>query len=246
MNKFGVLKEKVLQELNEAYANGNKNEIKKILTTVIKNKDFRERYLFYEEIENKYIEDKENARLYVSEIASMLTNQSNDFIKFCNLLDKKIGNVVINENELYSSLDDLSEKDTLKNTSKKLKARIKLVEHLTTKKEQINEENETKKFTSNENLLHNVLANNFNILYDNTLTEEQKEELKKILAITTDELKTSFTTLKEEVTDKMNKMIVEEKNDEVKKKIEDVLTEMTTMDASKFNYYKLLQLKNGL
>jgi hypothetical protein len=45
----------------------------------------------------------------------------------------------------------------------------------------------------------------------------------------------------------MNKMIVEEKNEEVKTKLQEVLSELSDkMDVSKSNYYKLLQLKNGL
>ena len=101
-------------------------------------------------------------------------------------------------------------------------------------------------FTENENLLHNVLANNFNILYNETLNEEQKEELKKILVINNEELETNFKTLKEEVTQKLNVLLNEEKNIDAKTKINQALTEAGHLDVSKFNYYKLQQLKNGL
>ena len=65
MKKFGVIKTKILNKLTESYANENKAEIKDILTLIKENKEFKEMYLFYEEIENKYIEDKETAKLYV-------------------------------------------------------------------------------------------------------------------------------------------------------------------------------------
>ena len=244
MNKFGVLKTKILQKLTEAYASGNKSEMKDILTEVTKNKDFKELYLFYEEIEDKYIDNKEDARLFIEEITPLLKEKSKNASKFCKTLDKKLGDTVILENELYTSLDKLSERDLLKNADVKLQAKTKLVEHLTKKKE--SKEELIKEFTSNEKLLHTVFANNFNVLYSNTLNEEQKQELKKILAITNDELQTNFKTLKEEVLTKVNTMLLEEKVDEVKTKLNQVLTEMTTMDVSKFNYYKLQQLKNGL
>jgi len=244
MNKFGVLKTKILQKLTEAYASGNKSEMKDILTEVTKNKDFKELYLFYEEIEDKYIDNKEDARLFIEEITPLLKEKSKNASKFCKTLDKKLGDTVILENELYTSLDKLSERDLLKNVDVKLQAKTKLVEHLTKKKE--SKEELIKEFTSNEKLLHTVFANNFNVLYSNTLNEEQKQELKKILAITNDELQTNFKTLKEEVLTKVNTMLLEEKVDEVKAKLNQVLTEMTTMDVSKFNYYKLQQLKNGL
>ena len=65
MNKFGELKNKMLTKLTESYTKENKTEVKDILKTIKENKDFKEMYLFYEEIENKYIEDKETAKLYV-------------------------------------------------------------------------------------------------------------------------------------------------------------------------------------
>ena len=245
MNKFGQLKIKILQKLSDAYVSGNKSKMKEILTEVTRNKDFKELYLFYEEIENKYIENKEDARLFVEEITPLLKEKIKKSSKFCKELNKKLGDVTILENTLYIYLDKISENDTLKNAHTKIDAKQKLVEHLITKKE--SKEELIKEFTSNEKLLHAVFANDFNVLYSNILNEEQKEELKKILTITHDELQSNFKTIKEEVTEKMNKMIVEEKNEEVKTKLQQVLSELSDkMDVSKFNYYKLSQLKNGL
>jgi len=55
MNDFGKLKTKILQKFTNAYASGNKNEVKKILKMITENKDFRTLYLFYEDFEDKYI-----------------------------------------------------------------------------------------------------------------------------------------------------------------------------------------------
>lgn len=244
MNKFGIIKTKILQKLTEAYASGNKSEIKEILTAVSKNKDFREMYLFYEEIENKYIEDKESAKMYIDEITSLLQEKVKKITKFSKELEKKLGDVVINENELYSNLDILSQNDTLRNLDKKVNGRMKLIEHLMTKKEIVEETNAS--FTVNENFLHNVLTNNFNVLYDYTLNEEQKNELKKILEISENELVNNFNTLKEEVTNKMNKMISEEHNIDLKEKLITSISEARQMKPTKYNYYKLQQLKNGI
>ena len=67
MKNFGALKTKLLNKLTESYAKENKAEIKSILSTIKENKEFKEMYLFYEEIENKFFEDKEIAKLYVLE-----------------------------------------------------------------------------------------------------------------------------------------------------------------------------------
>jgi DNA-binding PadR family transcriptional regulator len=46
--------------------------------------------------------------------------------------------------------------------------------------------------------------------------------------------------------EKQGLLIKEEKNDEVKDKLKKVMETLPTMEISKFNYYKLIQLQNGL
>lgn len=246
MNKFGVLKSKMLSKLTESYNQNNKKEVKDILNTIKENKEFKEMYLFYEEIENKYFEDKDIAKLFVEEVSSILKNQTKNISEFSKSLDTKIGNVEINENEIYTLLDQLSENDSLNNIDKKVIAKKKLVEHLTTKKETKIEENTT--YTSNENLLHAVLANNFNVLYGNTLSEEQKNELKDILSLSNDDLNTKTTELRESILNKVDSILSEStsSNDGLSDKLNKVKGEVQQMDISKYNYYRLVQLKNGL
>jgi hypothetical protein len=90
------------------------------------------------------------------------------------------------------------------------------------------------------------LASNFNILYSNTLTEDEKKELSELLSIPETELNANFGKLQEEVTEKINKMITEEKQNEVKNRLASAVSEAGSMKPSKFNYYKLQQLKKGL
>ena len=96
MKKFGVIKTKILNKLTESYANENKAEIKDILTIIKENKDFKEMYLFYEEIENKYIDDKETAKLYVEGVITILKQQMDDLSTFCTSLNKMINVESIN------------------------------------------------------------------------------------------------------------------------------------------------------
>ena len=135
MNKFGVIKTKLLNKLTESYAKENKAEIKNILSTIKENKDFKEMYLFYEEIEGKHISDKETAKLYVEGLSTMLIQSKETLKTFCESLDKTLDNNEVISNELYEALDALTESDKLSNIEKKVIAKKKLVEHLTTKKE---------------------------------------------------------------------------------------------------------------
>jgi hypothetical protein len=244
MNKFGVIKTKLLNKLTESYTNENKGEIKNILTTIKENKNFKEMYLFYEEIENKYIDDKETAKLYVEGVINILKQQMDDLTTFCTSLNKMINVETINENEIYNSLDILIEKDSLSNIEKKVNAKKKLVNHLTTKKEI--KESKDSTLIPNENLLNAVLTNNFNALYSNTLSESQKEELKNILSIPYDEIITKTTELKESIVSQVSTLLSESNETDLINKLNAVKDEVNQMFPSRYNYYRLNELKNGL
>jgi hypothetical protein len=237
----------LLNKLTESYLNKNKSEIKSILKEIKENKTFKEMYLFYEEIENKYIEDKDIAKLYVEGLSTYFgepIGNWNELNMFCEFLKSKLNDVEIQPNELYESLDILSEKDLLSNIEKKVIAKKKLVDHLTTKKE-ILESKETT-LVPNETLLNAVLANNFNVLYSNTLSESQKEELKNILSISGDELISKSNELSESILNKINSLLTESSDSELKIKLDNVKKEVSVMSPSKYNYYRLTELKNGL
>ena len=223
MNKFGVIKTKMLTKLTESYSKENKKEVKDILNTIKENKAFKEMYLFYEEIENKYIEDKETAKLYVEGLNTYFGQPMgnwSDLNVFCESLHTKLGDIEIETNELYESLDILSEKDSLSNIEKKVIAKNKLVNHLTTKKEI--QESKGSALVPNETLLQAVLANNFNVLYSNTLSESQKEELKTILSITHDDLIIKSNELQESIINQVSTLLNESNDTELTTKLNKV------------------------
>jgi hypothetical protein len=163
---------------------------------------------------------------------------------FCESLNNKLGDVEIETNDLYESLDILSEKDSLSNIEKKVIAKKKLVNHLTTKKEI--QESKGSTLVPNESLLQAVLANNFNILYSNTLSESEKEELKTILSIPQEELSTKTKELKESIINQVSTLLSESNDTGLTTKLNKVKDEVTQMTTSKYNYYRLTELKNGL
>jgi hypothetical protein len=244
MNKFGILKAKLLKKITESYSNQNKTEVKNILNTIKENRDFKEMYLFYEDIENKYFDDQDTAKLFVEEVNSILKNKIKSIEGFCNSLNEMVKDINADENEIYTALDQLAEGENLSNIDKKVIAKKKLVGHLTTKKAIA----EGVKLPSiqNESLLYAVLANNFNVLYNNTLNEEAKGELKDILALSQEEVANKVTELSENILSKVDNMLQESTYTEVSDKLNQVKKEVQSMDASKYNYYRLKQLENGL
>jgi hypothetical protein len=244
MNNFGTIKSKILETMIESYVNNDKKTIKKLLKEISKNKSFRDLYVFYEHIENKYIENKEDAKTFVNHIIPLLQEHYSKVIPEIKLINKLIGNKSIEKNIVYENLDILSEPDNLENVDKKIIAKLSIIEHLIKPKEIINDQDIP--IIKNETLLQTVLSNNFNAFYDNILNEDQKSELRQILSLSNEDIENNFTILKEEMVSKLNKLLEEENDLSVKNKINDVLKELTTMNISKFNYYKLTQLKNGI
>jgi len=243
MTKFGELKIKILHNLTEAYIAGDKKRIKDILNILKENSDFKELYLFYEEIENIYLDDKDLAKLYVENVEKLLKDKMKKVSKYCKQIDDKFKGDNLTEVEVYRSLDILMEDDSLKNIDKKILGKRKLVEHLTTKREIVESENV---YTNNEHLLHFVLAEKFNNNFEKMLNEEEKLKLSGILKMSSADLVNEFTILKEDISDKIANLILEEKDIELKNKLDDALREANKLPITKYNYYKLEQLKNGL
>ena len=247
MNKFGVVKSKLLTKLTESYSKNDKSEVKELLKLIKENKAFKEMYLFYEEIENKYFEDKEIAKLYVEGLNTYFgqpMGNLNDLNVFCESLHNKLSEVEIETNELYESLDTLSEKDSLMNIERKITAKKNLIDYLTRKKE--NKDINKEIYSVNEGLLNSVLTNNFNVLYGNTLSEEEKNNLKEILSLSSDDIVTKSIELKESIVSKIETLINESNDNELKSKLNKVREEVETKELSRINYFRLTELKNGL
>jgi len=141
----------------------------------------------------------------------------------------------------------LSENDNLLNIDKKISAKKKLIDFLTGKKNKTVNENKSSIFIKNQNLLHAVLTNNFNTIFDNSLNENEKKELKEIVSLNENELKDKVKNLKESIVSKIDSTILESKDDvELVTKLNNVKTEVMKTETTKYGYYKLKELKNGL
>lgn len=240
MNTFGTIKSKLIKKLTESYISENKSEIKEIVNIIKKDKEFRDLYLFYEEIENKYIEDPSIAKLYVEQISSMLTEKKSLVENTCKTLEGKLNDVIVEGNEIYDALDQLLDIDSLKNVDKKLIAKKKIVEVITTEKKV--ELKESTEFTENETLLHTMLANNFNAYYEQAMNEEEKNELKSILSLSNEELKVKVDTLKESLLGKITNLLSESTDELLTKKLNETKKQIYETEVSRYNFYKLSSL----
>ncbi len=243
-NTFGDVKSKILKKMTDLYEKNNKNEIKEILSIINENNDFKKLYTFYEDVEKMELSYPGSAELYVETIQPLLIEQSKKIEKTCKKLEKYLKNVECETDELYKNLDVLSESVSLNNMDKKVLAKRKLIEHLSTKKEIVESKNE--KHVGNEKLLMTLLSNDFNSYFGRTLSEEDKTKLKNILSLANEDIQTKTKDLSEEILTSINDILAESQDDELKKKLNQVKLEVMYTKPTKYNYFKLLEFKNGL
>ncbi len=245
MTNFGELKGKMLTKLTESYTSKNKGEIKDLVKKLQSNKNLVEMYVFYEDMENMTISNKEKAKLFVESLEPQLIDRMKSLKKEFKEFGKLLSGVVSEENSLYNDLDILSEENTIHNIAKKIDSRENLINFLVTEKK-VNKVEPTTVQIENHTLLNAVLVNNFNIKYSDFLNEEQKETFNKIISMSNDELISEMTNIKNELTTKLDSILSESTDSEILKKLNSVKSEVTSSDATRFNYYKLVELKNGL
>lgn len=245
MTNFGELKTKLLAKLTESYTSNNKGEIKDLVNKLKSNKSLSEMYMFYENIENLNISSKDKAKLYVESIEPILIEKMKSLKKEMKDFGKSLKEVVVESNSLYNDLDILSEETNMHNVASKIDARENLMSHLLKdKKKEVFEKPSVQ--IENHSLLNTVLVNNFNIKYGDFLNEEQKETFNKIVSMTNEELINEMNSVKKELNNKLDSLLKESTEDSVTSKLTNVKLEVEKSEVSKFNYYKLIELKNGL
>ena len=245
MSNFGKLKSKLLTKLTESYNSGNKNEIKRLIKKIKSNKNLVEVHNFYEEMENTYFQHIDSAKLYVETLEPHFINRMKLISGDCKDLNKLLKDVVSESNELYECLDILSEENNIHNISKKIESRKKLIDFLVTEKpKKVVEESSVR--IDNDSLLNAVLVNNFNIKFSDFLNESQKESFSKIMSMSNEELSNEMSLVRTELNSKIENLLGESTDDSMVEKLKKVKSDVNESEITKYNYYKLTELKNGL
>jgi hypothetical protein len=245
MTNFGELKTKILTKLTESYTDKKNTEVKDLIKKLKSNKQLSEMYLFYEGVENLNIKTKDKAKLYIESIEPILIEKRKSLKKDLKEFGKLVKGVVGENNDIYCDLDILSEENNIHNISKKIDARENLINHLTLEKKK--ETNDLPPVQiENYSLLNAVLVNNFNIKYADFLNEEQKEVFNKIVSMSNDELLSEMKGIKTELTKKLDNLINESTDETVLNKLTSVKKEVSDSENTRYQYYKLVELRNGL
>jgi len=244
-NQFGTLKNKVLACLVEAYSNNDKEQMKSIISLLKENKDYRELYVFYEEVEGKYFANEDDARQYVNEVIPLLEDKVKNTRSFLPKLNAELPDVEFVTTPLYEEIDVLLAKKRINNIDRKISAQENLIKHLTTPKKEPVIAEDTRVVT-NEPLLFATLTNIFNGSFENQLDEEQKTRLKTIMSMSTNEIEENVNELQETILDKVSTLLVEDSNPDLTSKLKLVKEEVENITHTRFNLVKLETLKDGL
>ena len=245
MSNFGEIKSKLLTKLTESYNSGNKNELKDLITKLKSNQNLVDVHNFYEEMENMYFSNKDLAKVYVETLEPYFINRMKLIAGDCKDLNKLLKDVVSESNELYECLDILSEDNNIHNISKKIDARENFIKFLTTKKSVKKEEESTVQF-ENHTLLNTVLVGNFNTKFTDFLNDEQKETFTKIVSMTESELETETQKIKSEINQKIESILKESTDGLMNEKLNKVKEDLNESELTKYNYFKMTELKKGL
>jgi vacuolar-type H+-ATPase subunit E/Vma4 len=87
---------------------------------------------------------------------------------------------------------------------------------------------------------------NFNTKFTDFLNDEQKETFTKIVSMTESELETETQKIKSEINQKIESILKESTDSIMDEKLNKVKEDLNESELTKYNYFKMTELKKGL
>lgn len=238
--KFGILKSKIEETLLESYKTKTfKQEFKNFKKYVLENKNISKLYYLYDGLTSNKGLSKDIADSYINECITIYENTVNKIdSKSLTGLNKWVSNT--KSQNLYENVDTLFSSNVLNITSK-IEGRKTISESLQKQPIVESETPSNVPFKTMVNIVNKTAKN-----YIDTLNESDRKELMSILTEDESILTEKFETLKSETIGKLNGVISKEDNDEVKTKIQETISKLSSDAFSKLSYYKLTKLNENL
>ena len=240
--KFGILKSKIEETLLESYKTKTfKEEFKNFKKYVLENKNVSKLFYLYDGLTTNKGLSKDIVDSYINECVTIYENTINKIdTKSLSGLNKWVSNT--NSKNIYEDIDTLFSNNVLNITSK-IEVRKTISENL--QKEVVVVTEST--FAGNVPFKSMVnIVNSTAKKYIESLNESDKKELMSILTEDEKVLEEKFETLKSEAIGKLNSVIIEEVDVEVKNKVKETMTKLTSESFTKLGYYKLTKLNENL
>jgi len=237
--KFGLLKSKIEKTLEESY---KKNSFKDTLfifkELVLENKNISKLYYLYDELSSNKALNESTANELLNQSIVVYENTINKISKK-NLeeLNLWVGHVKSKNN--YTDLDNLFSNSVL-TLENKVKSKKIILENL----KKVPEKIETVKTLPVEKLVS--VANKTLHNFINSLNEESKKTLTKILSEDENKLKLKYELLKEDVVDKLEDIKKNEVDSEILKTIDETLNRLQNENFDRISFVKLQELNRSI
>jgi len=238
--KFGILKTKIENVLLESYKNDSfKQELKTFKKLVLENKNINRLYYIYDDLStNKGLSDKV-ANDYINEMVTLYENTVNKIIPsdLKKVTDWVNNSSVVKNN--YEVIDNLLSNKIL-NLESKIQSK-KIISETITKTPVIEKEVVKIPLSTMVTMANKTISN-----YIDNLNESEKKEFNELLSVDDSELEPKYSTIKENVVEKLETMYNQNHDYPTRKSITETIEKISTEKYDKLNYYKLKNLHDNL
>lgn len=237
---FGILKENILDRLEQTYINQNEKTFKKEFNTymrVIKeNKNLKEFYEVYDLFNQVNFDDEAVAKEFVEEsIAHLKKFDKNDISKLQTLYPQTL--MKLNENSIEAILDQLIFNENI-NIKDKVIFKVNLIKQLVNKNKEVSSYKDTFERLET-NINENVLK----------LNEKQTEILTLFVENDNSKISEYYSNLINEATDLVDKTIIESQDITVAKRLLEAKIKLNGLKNTTPNIAeieKIIELKDSL
>jgi len=237
--KFGLIKSKIEKLLTESYKrNSFKNTLFVFKELVLENKNISKLYYLYDELSTNKGLNESTASELINQSTILYENTINKIPKK-NLeeINLWVGHIKTKNN--YEDIDNLFSSSVL-TLENKIKSKKVILENL-------------KKVSEDFEVIGNMpvnklvdVANKTVVKFIDSLNEESKKTLTKILSEDKNKLKLKYELLKEDVIDKLENMKTSETDSEVVKTIDETITKVEKENFDRISFFKLQELNRSL
>lgn len=230
---FGVIKTTIEKNLLESYKSSKefKKTLREFKQNILNNKSISRVYSLYDQL---------------SKPQGLSEKDANEFLnEGLGLLQKIMPNVKLPKTLSENVKNDYKDIDTLVYTNKlnlheRVQARKSLIKLLTSEPSTIKES--VKLPTSSMVKIANTTLEN----YIDTMDEKSKQFFFDVIKKDSNKLEEEFKSLKENTMTKLNVLMSEQKEEDLKKTISETIERLKNEECSQINYVKLLSLTDNL
>lgn len=230
---FGYVKSRIESNLLDSYK--NEKEFKKTLRefkeNVLKNKELSKVYSLYDQLSTPQGLTQSDAEDFLTEGINLI-NKILPKIKLPSSSDKSKENSYSDiDNLVYTNKFDIKER---------VESKKNILKVLTTKTKTISETVNIP-VSSMVKIANQTLEN-----YIDTMDTESKKIFMSVIKKDKNNLEKEYSSLKENTLKKLNNILSEEKEAEIKTKITETIEKLQNEEFNQINYVKLISLDNGL